>query len=79
MKTPRLHRDHVFARRRMSAYIDGELNPEERARLEHHAAECADCGPALRRLIGITAALRALGPAARRTAGQVSDSRGAAR
>jgi len=27
----------------LSAYLDGELSPEERARVDEHVAACADC------------------------------------
>jgi len=36
-------RDHRWAPRRMSDYLDGELPPAARARMERHLAECAKC------------------------------------
>jgi anti-sigma factor RsiW len=44
----RFRRDHRWARRRMSDYLDGELALAGRARMEHHVGECAAC----RRLLG---------------------------
>ena len=44
----RFRRDHHWAPGRMSAYLDEELPPRQRARLEHHLGECRDC----RRLFG---------------------------
>ncbi len=61
MLGPRFHLDHMFSRRRLSAYVDGELGPDERRRVARHVEECEDCGRAersLRRLIG---GLRLLG------------------
>jgi anti-sigma factor RsiW len=52
----------MFSRRRLSAYVDGELDPDERRRVARHVEECEDCGRAersLRRLIG---GLRLSGP-----------------
>ena len=51
-------RDHRWAPARMSAYLDGELPPRQRARLEHHVGECRDC----RRLLdGLTRLVDVLG------------------
>ena len=59
--SPRFHLDHRFTRRRLSAYHDGELGPVERRRVEHHIADCPDCGRAARslhRVIGGLSLLR---------------------
>ncbi len=42
--------DHRWTRRRLSDYVDDELTPAQRQRLERHAAICPDCGPLLRTL-----------------------------
>ncbi len=39
----RFRRDHRWAPGRMSDYLDGELAPARRARMEHHLGECANC------------------------------------
>lgn len=36
-------RDHRWARGRMSDYLDAELAPAARVRMERHLGECADC------------------------------------
>jgi anti-sigma factor RsiW len=42
----------------MSAYVDGELAPGGRSRLERHARECPECE---RVLAGLAAVVRGLG------------------
>ena len=39
----RFRRDHRWAPGRMSDYLDGELAPVRRARMERHLGECAKC------------------------------------
>jgi len=51
---------HRWARTRLPAYVDGELTARQRRRLERHADACPECGPALRSLIRVIHALRAL-------------------
>lgn len=46
-KRMRMMRDHRWAPGRMSDYVDDDLSPRERTRLERHAAECPECGPML--------------------------------
>jgi anti-sigma factor RsiW len=47
----RFRRDHRWAPDRMSDYLDGDLDPHARARMEHHVAECVTCR---RLLAGLT-------------------------
>ena len=37
------HADHEWAKEQIAAHLAGGLNAEERARLEAHAASCAEC------------------------------------
>ena len=53
--------DHMYTRRRLSAYLDGELDGDARGRVERHTHECEDCGKTLGALGHIGAALRHLG------------------
>jgi anti-sigma factor RsiW len=39
----RFERDHHWAPKRMSGYLDGDLAARARARMEHHLGECHDC------------------------------------
>jgi anti-sigma factor RsiW len=54
-------RDHRWSQRRMSDYVDGELSPRQRRRLEAHARLCPECGPLRRKLTVLVWELRELG------------------
>lgn len=49
---------HQRARELLSAYIDGELSPQEKALVEGHLRECADCRQELETLRRTVAILR---------------------
>jgi anti-sigma factor RsiW len=51
-------RDHGWAPGRMSEYLDGELAPHGRARLERHMGDCPECE---RLLAGLRAVVQGLG------------------
>lgn len=50
MRGPQFHVDHVFTKRRLSEYLDGELRSVEGDRVERHVDECPDCGRTARSL-----------------------------
>ena len=50
-------RDHGWAPGRMSVYLDDELAPRERERLERHARDCPECE---RLLAGLRAVVHGL-------------------
>lgn len=52
--------EHWWASRRMSAYVDGELDAAERRRFERHADRCPQCGPMRRTLLRLMDELRDL-------------------
>lgn len=56
----RMHRDHRFSQRLMPDAMDGELSTTQRARFARHVDECPECGPMLRGLIRVRAALRSI-------------------
>jgi anti-sigma factor RsiW len=56
-------RDDRLAQRHMSDYVDRELLPRRRRRLEAHARLCPECGPLRRSLIVLVWELRQLGRA----------------
>ena len=39
----RFWRDHRWTPNRMSDYLDGDLEPGDRARVERHVGECVEC------------------------------------
>lgn len=57
----RMMRDHRFTGRHMMDGLDGELSPRQQARFARHVDECPQCGPMLRSLIRMRAALRQAG------------------
>lgn len=56
----RMNLDHRWASPRLSEYVDEELGPAQRRRLERHAEICPDCGPLLRGLAVTVFRLRQL-------------------
>jgi anti-sigma factor RsiW len=53
--------DHQWSQQHLSHYVEGDLAPRRRRRLERHAGQCVDCGRGLR---AVRAMLRALAGAA---------------
>lgn len=49
--------DHGYWQEQLSAFVDGELSPEEEAELREHLEGCAGCRSALALLRGMTGAL----------------------
>lgn len=61
MRSPQFVVEHRFTRRHLSAYLDAELEPSERRRVERHVAECRDrrfATRSLRRMLAGLARLR---------------------
>jgi anti-sigma factor RsiW len=56
----RFRRDHRWAPARMSDYLDAELTPENRTRMERHLGECQDCRRLLAGLRRIVQGLHSL-------------------
>ncbi len=52
--------DHRFTRAHASDYLDGELDPAERQRVERHTSVCPKCRQALEALRRTLTALRGL-------------------
>ena len=54
----RFHRDHRFTRAQASAYLDGDLGPDDRGRIESHTHMCPPCA---RFMAGLRRTVSALG------------------
>ena len=40
--------DHEWSQRHLSHYVEGDLRPRSRRRLERHARDCVECGSGIR-------------------------------
>jgi anti-sigma factor RsiW len=60
MAGPRFHLDHLFTKRRLSAFVEGDLEPRDGDRVHRHVDECPDCGRTERSLRKLLAGLRLL-------------------
>jgi anti-sigma factor RsiW len=58
----RFRRDHRWAHRHVSDYVDGELAASRRSRMERHAKECPECRRVSATLRRMVAALHRLPP-----------------
>jgi anti-sigma factor RsiW len=61
MLRPRFMRDHLWTRRHLSEYLDGELDSAGRARVARHVGMCPPCRSLLATLHQTLDALHALG------------------
>jgi anti-sigma factor RsiW len=52
--------DHEWSQRHLSHYIEGELRPRARRRLDRHARGCADCGRGIRAMRALVYAVQGL-------------------
>lgn len=57
MSTP----DHRFSRRRLEAFVDGELDEREAERVCLHLVDCPDCSDEVRMQMALLVALEVLG------------------
>ncbi len=52
--------DHEWSQRHLSHYVEGELRPRARRRLDRHARGCADCSRGLRAMRALVHAIQGL-------------------
>ena len=52
--------EHRWSQEHLSHYVEGDLRPRARRRLDRHARECADCGRGLRALRALVYAVQGL-------------------
>ncbi len=53
-------RDHRWAQRHLSHYVEGDLPDARRRRLDRHAAECPDCARGVRAMLALVRGFAAL-------------------
>ena len=57
--------DHQWSQRHLSHYVEGDLSPRARSRLDRHARDCPECGRgllAMRALVQLVRGLDGLAP-----------------
>ena len=52
--------DHKWSQQHLSHYVEGELRPRARRRLDRHARNCVDCGRGIRAMRALVHALLGL-------------------
>jgi len=52
--------DHQWSQQHLSHYVEGELRPRARRRLDRHARECVDCGRGIRAMRALVHAAQGL-------------------
>lgn len=52
--------DHRWSQQHLSHYVEGDLRPRARRRLDRHARDCADCGRGIRAMRALVYAVQAL-------------------
>jgi anti-sigma factor RsiW len=53
--------DHQWSRRHLSHYVEGDLRPRARRRLDRHALGCVDCERGIRAMRALVHAAQGLG------------------
>ena len=53
--------DHQWSQRHLSHYVEGDLRPRARRRLDRHARGCVDCARGIRAMRALVSAVRGLG------------------
>ena len=61
VRGPQFLLEHGFSRRRLSAYVDGELDESERGRVVRHLEECPECADTFESLERLVTGLALLG------------------
>ena len=52
--------DHEWSQRHLSHYVEGDLRPRARRRLDRHARGCVDCGRGIRAMRALVYAVQGL-------------------
>ena len=60
MSVPSRSDDHEWSQQHLSHYVEGELAPRARRRLDHHALDCVDCGRGIKAMRALVYAVQGL-------------------
>jgi len=60
MGVPSRSDDHEWSQQHLSHYVEGELGPRARRRLDRHALGCVDCGRGIRAMRALVYAVQGL-------------------
>ena len=52
--------DHRWSQQHLSHYVEGDLRPRARRRLDRHARDCVDCGRGIRAMRALVYTVQAL-------------------
>jgi anti-sigma factor RsiW len=52
--------DHHWSQQHLSHYVEGDLRPRARRRLDRHARDCVDCGRGIRAMRALVHAVHGL-------------------
>jgi len=52
--------EHQWSQGHLSHYVEGDLSPRARRRLDRHARDCADCGRGIRAMRALLYAVQGL-------------------
>ena len=52
--------DHRWSQQHLSHYVEGDLGPRARRRLDDHALDCVDCGRGIRAMRALVYAVQGL-------------------
>ena len=61
MRVPGRIDDHEWSQQHLSHYVEGDLSPRARRRLDRHARDCVDCGRGIRAMRALVYAVHGLG------------------
>ena len=60
MGVPSRSDDHQWSQQHLSHYVEGELGPRARHRLDRHALGCVDCGRGIKAMRALVYAVQGL-------------------
>jgi len=71
---PRRIGDHQWSQQHLSHYVEGDLRPRARRRLDRHARDCVECARGIRAMRALVYAVHGLGgPAGARAPATIFD------